>query len=82
MVVILVELPNRPYQSEFRPSSTAKVPKVASQRSKDELASTLVEPPAEPDIAVPFVPEDTQPDNKIMLAITGSCNFIFFIIIS
>src|SRR6218665_1967882 len=54
--VTLVAAPKLAYHSLPRPSSTASVPRGASQRSSDALALTLVAPPAAPVAAVGAVP--------------------------
>src|SRR5690606_2583445 len=61
MLVTWVALPNWPYQSALRPSSMAMVPRVLSQRSRFGLAPTLVLPPAEPDMAVDWLPVLIRP---------------------
>jgi hypothetical protein len=65
MVVTFVAAPKLANHSLPRPSSTASVPRGASQRSRPELAPALVEPPAAPLTAValgsPVVTEPPLP---------------------
>src|SRR5574344_122069 len=69
MVVILVAAPKLPYHSLSRPSSTARVPRGASQRSSDGLALTLLAPPAAPVEAVAALPVVMLPPPGVTQAV-------------